>query len=185
MSNFIVRTIQKRILKRIINNRERSYISLHDAKSVAFVIEVNDTQSASQAISILEKRAFKPFNISYQGIAVESSKKSVDTSFLIANTHITILSDKELNYRNIQNHPHLTSFLEERYDILFDLSTNGSFQVEYIVKKANASLIVGFDPQKQKLYDLLFHSSSSDESSSDISTLVAKAIEYLISIKSN
>ncbi len=181
MGNLIVKLIQKRILKKICNDRKKSYISFTNARKVGFIFDA-DTENISESLLILENFLSK-LKIPFNGISVDTNEENNCSPLIQSDPHITIIHKTDMNWLSVPSHPLLSKFIDEKYDIFIDLTLKNVFSIEYIVRQVNTSLLVGFNPKYKNLYDILIKKIDGT-SPTPLSYYVNNTINYLTTIKS-
>lgn len=183
MENFIVKAFRYRTLKKLPNLNRRIYTSLGDAKSIAFVFNSQEMDIA-QAIEIL-KGGLKAENISYRGLGISFTKDESTNSKLDHDPYIVQILKKETNWLSIPQIEQAETFYKGEYDILFDLSLEPSFAIEYSLKRCASNMVVGFCPEREYLYDICITDKDEEsDAKTSITEYVKHAIQYLTIIKS-
>lgn len=160
MKRILTHIIQKRILNKLINNREKGYVHIPKAKEVLFSFDIN-TQDIKPIIGKFVS-FFQSNNINYTGIAIDTKEESNSLSSYISNPHIIPIFREEMNWYLLPNQEILKKVNDTKHDIYIDFSLEGnasSFPCKYFLRKSNAKLKIGFDKNKEKEYDLFFNNS--------------------------
>lgn len=88
---------------------------------------------------------------------------------------------KNLNFRLMPNHPIVTNFINEKFDVLINLSSNKIFPLRYIAAVSHAKFRVGrFDRKYTNCYDLMINS----KPDTDIKEFISDAENFLRKINS-
>lgn len=182
MGNIFVRLIQKRILNKISDKRNKCYISINDAKKVGFVFNANDA-GISDALLLLENYLNQK-KIYFKGISIDISEEKLASPRFQSDPHLTIIYQSDMNWLSIPSHPLFDKFINEDFDLFFDLTLKGLFPVNYIIKSIKSYLIIGFDSNRKHYYDLLITKGDQISVYPPLSEYIKNAIEYLTSIKS-
>ena len=183
MFNFIVRAFQRHTLRKLPSLNKKKYHSLEDARSVAIVFNSQESEIA-EAIGILDKE-LKKFGISYKGLGISFTKDETTNSKLDHYPYIVQILKKETNWLSIPTIEQAENFYKGEYDILFDLSLQPSFAIEYSIKRCKCGMIVGYCPEREEMYDLCIKGGEGKrEARPSLAEYVKQSIQYLTIIKS-
>ncbi len=154
-------SIGSRILekKRKKLNRRKTVQNFHSAKNTAIIFDATDPESFRQ---IKEFRKF----LESSGIKTELlgyvNGEEIPNDLLLWD-NCQILSRKDLDLFRKPREEKTGSFISRDFDILFDLSSNDPFPVEYIVKLSNAKFKTGRFREAPNDYDLMINTGSNKE----------------------
>lgn len=176
-----MRLIRKIILRRVVNTREKGYISITDAKAIGFIFNANE-KGIKEAVTLLEKQ-LQSRKINFQGVAMDLSDTQEGDPKFQSDPYVINLYKTDTDWVGIPSHDLLTKFLDRHFDIFIDLTLESIFSLDYILEKANSTVIVGYNPDKESKYDILIRSGNSILPK--LSEYVLNTIEYLTTIKSN
>lgn len=183
MANFIVKAFRYRTLKKLPILNRRKYTSLGDAKNIAFVFNSQEKDIA-EAIELLKAR-LKVANISYRGFGISFTKDESTNTKLDHDPYIVQILKKETNWLSIPQIEQAENFYKGEYDILFDLSLDHSFAIEYSLKRCTSNMVVGFCPEREYLYDICITDKDGEiNPNTSVVEYVKHAIQYLTIIKS-
>src|SRR5207237_953660 len=94
---------------------------------------------------------------------------------------LEFFSKKNLNWKMIPNNRAVSNFINEKFDVIINLSKNEIFPLRYIAALSKARFRVGrFDKHFTYCYDLMIHT----EADSDLKQFIQQAENYLRQIKS-
>ena len=174
---FLTRILQRKALKKIVNAHKGRYIPLSSARRVGFIADTA-CSGIAEALSELKKE-LNGKGIDYTGICLDTCKEPVTEKSIVSDPEISVIRSKDTNWYGIPKPEAIEKFLEPM-DILIDLTSGKRlFQTDYILKRANASLTIGIDPDLTAKYDMIISPSSMDASASE---LVKNILKYLTTI---
>ncbi len=180
MKKFLSGFAQKKALRKSRNiSRERQYRSLVDAKSVAFIFNVHDL-GILDGVSFL-KEELKKNSIPYKAIAVDIAKEALSIPAYQSDPNIINLHIEDTNWYGLPNKSLVLEFENNKFDILFDLSFNRVFTIDYLLNTSNALLKISTSPLMKESCDLIIEESTRTLQPKEY---IIKVIDYLTTIKS-
>jgi hypothetical protein len=133
-------------------SRAREGHNFESANTAGILFAPSDTVSFEQIkqfLGFLNQHKLQIYVLGY------IDNKQIPESFLFWKG-INLFSKKELNWKFIPNTPLVTDFIEKPFDLLFDLSLDDYFPVEYIARLSKSKCKIGRFTQKHSDYDLMF-----------------------------
>jgi hypothetical protein len=133
-------------------SREREGHNFESAKTAGILFTPTDTVSFEQIkhfLSYLNNHKMQIYVLGY----IDNNK--IPESFLFWKG-INLFSKKELNWKFIPNTPVVSDFIDKPFDLLFDLSLNDYFPVQYIARLSKSKCKIGRFTQNHSSYDLMF-----------------------------
>lgn len=180
MDNFITRAFQRHKLKKLPSLNKRIYTPLPECKKVGFVFNSQE-EAIATAIAVLEK-GLKEHKISYQGLGISYTKDESTNQLLDHDAYVVQVLKKEADWLGIPIVEQAEKFYKDEYDIVFDLSLEPSFPIEYSLKRCKCKMIVGFSSCRESLYDITIQKGETKGAS--ILDYVTQSLQYLTIIKS-
>lgn len=144
----------RRALKKKLKNfsRKREGHNFETAQTAGILFTPTDTVSFEQIKQFLTFLTNHKLQIYVLGYI---DNKTIPESFLFWKG-INLFSKKELNWKMIPNTPLVSDFMDKSFDLLFDLSLQDYFPVEYIARLSKSKCKIGRFTQKHTSYDLMF-----------------------------
>lgn len=144
----------KRSLKRKLKNfsRQREGHNFTTAKTAGILFTPTDTLSFEQIKQFLTYLNNYKLQIYVLGYIDD---KVIPESFLFWKG-INLISKKELNWKLVPITPVASDFIEKPFDLLFDLSVQDFFPVEYIARLSKSKFKIGRFTDKHNSFDLMF-----------------------------
>jgi hypothetical protein len=143
--------LKKRLLQAYKRQkREVSMVNLKDAKSLGILWNPSDIESI-ETYELLRKtlneRGVKSF-----GIAYISNKRGKETLSTVANSWI--IDNRDVSFCGRPKSGDGVHFVQEKFDILVDLSILKTIPLQYILIHAAAKFKVGWKANDLNLYDM-------------------------------
>jgi len=154
--------------------RKSRFFNLDNAKTAGILFSNPDEQSfeAIKEFAIL----LKSKNISVTALGYIPGKKIPDKFLLHSN--INFFSNNDLNWYYIPKNVSLNKFMNNKFDLLFDLSTNIHFPLHFVSVLSNASFKIGLETKENSDYDLMFNI----EKNKSVNFLIEQIKHYLAMI---
>ena len=156
---------RNRVAYALINHKVRSkkrqseYHNFQTAKKIGIIWAADGTCSTEQIINLRKELEDKGITVSV--LAFCPLKETAE--LFIKN--FEFFTPKETGFFRLPKLEAIRSFLNEKYDILLDLSIIEQLPVQYIVALSNASMKVGWSRSKYNYYDLIIDISKQPECS--------------------
>jgi effector-binding domain-containing protein len=133
-------------------NRERSMISLEDAKSIGIIFESGDKED----FELVKKYVLYLRELKKKVKVIGYFSGGATPAFTYSKLEYDFFSKKDLNWFNKPSDKFVSNFMEEDYDILIDLNIHHHFALRYIAGISKARFKVGpHEPGGEKIYDLM------------------------------
>ncbi len=180
MKKFLSGFAQRKALRKSRNiNRERQYTSIKDAKSVAFIFNVHDIGILDGVTHLREE--LKKLSIPYKAIAVDITEETMSVQAYQSDPNIINLHVIDTNWYGLPEKSLIAEFESNKFDILFDLSFNRLFTIDYLLNTSSALLKITSNPLLKDTCDLIIEDTPRKLQPKEY---VSRVIDYLTSIKS-
>lgn len=140
--------LRKRLRK---HHRSVCFHNLETAKSIGIIFDTTDKDSYETARSFAKYLAEK--KIRFQGIGFADSKEVI--SFYSTYTGFGFFSKKDVSWSGLPESHNVRDFINEKMDILVDLSIRENSYLTMILALSKASFRVGSFQKNTDYYDLM------------------------------
>lgn len=133
-------------------SRNREGHNFDSAKTAGILFTPTDTfsfEQIKQFLAFLNNHKMQIYVLGY------IDNKNIPESFLFWKG-INLISKKELNWKFIPCTDLVNDFIDKPFDLLFDLSLQDYFPVEYIARLSKSKCKIGRYTKKHDCYDLMF-----------------------------
>jgi hypothetical protein len=138
-------------------NRERSMLSMDDAKSIGIIFE----SSNKDDFELVKKYVLYLRELKKKVKVIGFFSEGATPAFTYSKLEYDFFSKKDLNWFNKPNDKFVSNFMEEDFDILIDLNIHHHFALRYISGISKARFKVGqHEPGGEKIYDLMIEGTS-------------------------
>jgi len=167
--------LQNRAVKRLKKRAPSNFMPIGNAHRVAFILE-SDEEGIEESVDYLVKELIDR-GIKWIGMVVERhNKRSVDFSH---RGDFIIIRNTDLTYYGLPKSIDKIEQLNEKFDILIDISANYEFTTHYISRYIDATFKVGrYSSESDSAYD--FIAKAADDNPLQY---IKQVIHYLESIK--
>lgn len=151
-------TLKQKLGNRALNNklrnfeRQRRSYNFESAKTAGILFTPTDQVSFEQIKQFLNYLGNYKLQIYVLGYI---DSKTIPESFLFWKG-INLFSRKELGWTLIPKSHLVTDFIDKQFDLLFDLSMDDFFPVEYISRLSKSKFKVGRYTSGHRSFDLMF-----------------------------
>jgi hypothetical protein len=151
-------TIKQKLGNRVLNNKLRNFERLRrsynfeSAKTAGILFTPTDQVSFEQIKQFLNYLSNYKLQIYVLGYI---DSKTIPESFLFWKG-INLFSRKELGWAMVPKSHLVNDFIDKQFDLLFDLSMDDFFPVEYISRLSKSKFKVGRYTSDHKSFDLMF-----------------------------
>ena len=177
-SLIMIKLIKKYLLKQCLKNhqavREKTIISLEQARTMGILCQITDEESYKEVYDLFSKLHSPKRTLWLMGYI---NQKEVPY-YCLQQLSVDYFSNKNLNWYGKPDFPQLHDFIKKDFDILIDFSRNDLLPLRYILTASNAKLIVGANEYVQELYDVFIK----DEANIDSLKLLETIHNYLIKL---
>lgn len=178
MANFIKRFFQEKALNKKGEDRNKKFLNLSQIKTCGFIINSKE-EFVINTVSILENY-LSSNEINSKGLYINCTGKK-ETNKFKNNKNVKYIDIKEINWFGVPNKEIIQDFLEEPFDVLFDLSNlYTNYTHKYILTHSQASFIIGFHKENTEFYDLTLN--FADKQMNNTDEIVHAAFKFLKNI---
>lgn len=169
-------SIGNRHLKSKLKNfkRKSQFFNFETAKTAGILFSCTDEKSFEairEFASLLKQK-----NIAVTAVGYFPGKKVPD-KFLF-HTNINFFSDNDLNWYYKPKNASLDKFINQRFDLFFDLTTSYFFPADYVSLLSNSAFKIGMEKNKKNDHDLMINI----EKNRTVAYLIDQIQHYLILI---
>lgn len=178
----MIRLLKKHISNYVINNnlssnsRRKTNILFSFSNTKRIGIIFNGSKKNNNIIIKESIKYFYKLNINCEAIGFVNKKKMYEHN--LTSLNIDFFNKSDCNILGIPNSNNIKSFINNKFDLLINISDESHFTYDYIVTKSKSKLKIGHS--NNKYYDLVIKTEK-------ISTaeLIKEIIYYLELINSN
>ncbi|HIZ85848.1 MAG TPA: hypothetical protein IAC04_05105 [Candidatus Coprenecus stercoravium] len=176
---FLTRILQRKALKKLTDIHHGKYVSLSSAHLVGLIVNTENPDTAEAVKTFLKRMAAA--GKACRVICLDFGKEPLTDQKLLNDSNVTILRRRNLNWYGIPRPESTAQFLQQPFDILIDLTSGKRlFQADFLLKKANAALLIGIENNRISQYDMVVSGNDGGESRSE--RLIDNIINYLTTI---
>lgn len=172
---FFKEHIQKKALNKIERKRVPMFYSIHDIKSLCFVLnldEENIMQTIKKLIDLLDSRSIR-----FKAIAFNNHKNFYQEAML--DYRIKVISSKKLKYGDIPRKQDLDYITGETFNTFIDFGAYYFFPNEYVARATDAEFKIGRCNYDANPYDLVLENQNGNSRD-----FLNSIIHYLSAIRS-
>ncbi len=170
LANFRFRQDQQKV------KHKREVVGFDEAKKIGLLYDATDQYNfdiVKQYVKVVRSQQKEILALGYV-----DKKQLPQNQF--AQYGLDFFTRKNLNWQMIPNNPIVTNFIQEKFDILVNLTNNKCFPLRYIAAVSHARFRVGrFDKKNVSCYDMMIQIKGEP----GIKVLIEEVENYLRQIK--
>ncbi len=156
--------------------RNKKTVNLEDARKIGLLYIVTDERSYGKIIDFIRDLQGRNKTVVALGFVMS---KDVPAFFSSSNSY-SFFTLNDLNWYDKPSGTFINNFLNDKFDIVINLSLDDTFPLQYISGLSNAKLKVGkFGKDNSPYYDLMIETDTINETSQ----FIEQIIHYLSIIK--